>query len=142
MVNWAPEIEAKLAELFVTSLYVEEVARENCEKDTPLVTLEQVETSGTEIFNHGRCMTHTWKGQCQAAPSLHETPMEISPIEKKKESALHYDIAQFEKELMAVKAQANAVQQTLQHWCSQRHKSLIQDLELQVQSLLVLSLDV
>ena len=38
--------------------------------------------------------------------------MEIGPVEKNKESALHNCIAQLEKEFMAAKAQVNAVQQT------------------------------
>ena len=38
--------------------------------------------------------------------------MEIGPVEKNKESALHNRIAQLERELAVANAQANAVQQT------------------------------
>ena len=58
VVNRAVETKEKLAELYLTSLYSDEVAREIFEHDSPLVMINAVQTQLTEIYNHGRSMLH------------------------------------------------------------------------------------
>ena len=108
IIDLAPETDAKLAELFVTSLYSEDVAKEIFESDPPLVTLEDVQNRAVEIFNRSRRMVRAWKGRRRAVPTpRRETPMEIGPIEPNTVEMLTRRVAQLEAKL-AAKHQAAA----------------------------------
>ena len=105
VINRTEETEAKLAELFVTSLYSEDLAREVFEHDPPLVTLEEVQQRATEIYNRSRRMNRAWKGRRRGVPAnaRRETPMEIGPVESGSQRALLIRIEQLEKDLSTVK---------------------------------------
>ena len=110
IINRAEETEAKLAELFVTSLHSEDIAREVFEHDPPLVTLGAVQQRTTEIHNRSRRMGRAWKGRRRVVQGnvRRETPMEIGPLESKHERALLERIERLEKELSAVKSGAGS----------------------------------
>ena len=103
VVNRAAEVESKLAELFTTSLYSEEVAREIFEHDPPLIILVDVQNRATEIYNRSRRMSRAWKGRRRNVPVRRETPMEIGPVESNGKALLDR-ISQLEAELARLKS--------------------------------------
>ena len=98
IVNRNEECEAKLAELFTTSLHSEEVAREIFEHDPALVTLEAVQDRAMEIYNRSRRMQCAWKGRRRAL-ARRETPMEIGPVETPTYLALQQRVEELEAQL-------------------------------------------
>lgn len=101
IVDLSAEDDSKLAELFITSLYSEEIARELFEHDPQLVKLETAQTAAIDIYNRNRRMTRAWKGRRKHNPSTRrETPMEIGQVDN---AALQLRIAQLEAELASLK---------------------------------------
>ena len=80
----APEQEAKLSELFVTSLHDEKVAEEIFAHEPPLLTLAGVTDHATEIHNRTRHMERAWHGR---KGHRRETPMEIGPVDQRNKNA-------------------------------------------------------
>lgn len=107
IIDRAEDTEAKLAELFVTSLSSEDIAREIFEHDPPLETLAEVQERATAIFNRTRRMSRAWKGR-RKAPVRRETPMEIGQIDSSTEQALLARITKLESELAASKSKVPA----------------------------------
>lgn len=109
VINRGAETESRLAELFITSLQSEEIAREIFEHDPPLETLDEVQKRAIEIYNRSRRMSRAWKGRRKGGQTTRrETPMEIGQLDGGNQQALLNRIQQLEKELGSLKVGAKA----------------------------------
>lgn len=101
VIDRSPEHEETLAELYITSLNNEDVARELFEATPPIATLQEAITKATAIYNRGQRMARAWKGRRRNV--RRETPMEIGQMDATTQKALLDRIAKLESQLAASK---------------------------------------